>query len=184
MRPKGKPRAVAKDVHGAPELQRSMPGRSALRSSVWTAVRPRTSGTEPGPTRMRTSAGTGAEARTTGTRVRAAGAGTETRTVRLGRPRRHRTGRSGRTVTRATDQKAAVFDDREAAAVIPPVAPVPMTVAVVMTNVVAGERIGDAPQDVTEEVFGSVRAGGRKPERSGGEKNDGSACNHVGSFCG
>ena len=59
-----------------------------------------------------------------------------------------------------------------------------MTVTVVMTNVVAGERIGDAPQDVTEEVFGSVRAGGRKPERSGGEKNDGSACNHVGSFCG
>ena len=111
------------------------------------------------------AAGAGAETRTTGTRVRTgAGARTEARTVRLGRTRRHRTRRSGRTGPRAADQKAAVFDHRKAAAIVPPIAAVPMAVAVVMTNVVAGERVGDASQDVSEKIFESVGAGSRKSE--------------------
>lgn len=176
-----KPRAVEKDVHGARAHQRSMPGRTALRTSVGTAVRTRTAGPETGAIRTRgtrAAARTGTEARTTGTRVRTgAWARAEAGAVRLGRTRR-----SGRTGPRAADQKAAVFNDRETAAVVPPIAAVPMAVAIVMTNVITGERVGDAPQDVSEEVFGSVGARGRKSERSGGEEKDGSACNHVGSF--
>lgn len=181
-----KPRAVEKDVHGALAHQRSMPGRATLRTSVGTALRSRTARPETGAIRTRgtrAAARTGTEARTTRTRVRTgAWARAEAGTVRLGWTRRHRTRRSGWTGTRASDQKAAVFDDRETAAVVPPIAAVPMAVAIVMTNVITGERVGDAPQDVSEEVFGSVGARGRKSERSGGEEKDGSACNHVGFF--
>ena len=145
-----------------------MPGRTALRTSVGTAVRTRTAGPETGAIRTRgtrAAARTGTEARTTGTRVRTgAWARTEAGAVRLGRTRRQRTRRSGRTGPRAADQKAAVFDHRKAAAIVPPIAAVPMAVAVVMTNVVAGERVGDAPQDVSEKIFGSVGAGSRKSE--------------------
>lgn len=42
--------------------------------------------------------------------------------------------------------------------------PVPTAFTIVFTNVVARNRIGDAPQNAREEIVGSLRARGGKPQ--------------------
>ena len=50
--------------------------------------------------------------------------------------------------------------------------------AVVLADVVARKRIGDAAQDVAQEFFGSLRARGRETQRGGREENESSTCDH------
>lgn len=94
-----------------------------------------------------------------GTRLRAGGVGLR----RLSRLRRFRRLRRTR-LSRPFAQKPAVLVHRIAAAVIPPMVPVPTAFTIVFTNVVARNRIGDAPQNAREEIVGSLRARGGKPQ--------------------
>lgn len=122
--------------------------RAALRSSVGTAVR---SAAGAGSTRtaLRTVTVRFRRLRRRGTR----------RFRRLGR-----TGRLRRTRLRAVGEESAVLVHRIAATVVPPVMTVPTAFAIVLADVVAGERIGDAAQDVAQKFVGSVGARGGKTQ--------------------